>query len=194
MKTLKIVCLASVAAMVLALTGAQAAGPVSGTVLVQGTVTPTCSVNGIETFNGSWGGPIVLGELADGTTGLLKTGLGAAATQGNAVSVSVVCNSANPAVALSASALSDGVAVQSGYTSTVNYVAELDIQKSPAGTFTMTYNTNSGVQSPAAPGAVGAPLSTAANNVTVSVNTLSATGVLTAGSYTGQISITITPS
>lgn len=195
MKTLKLSCLASVAALALSLTAAQADPVVNGTVNVDGYVTASCTVTSSVGAGGLWG-TINLGELDEPTTGLLKSSLGGSTAQGNTVQVTVVCNSANPTIGLTATRLTDGVSTTglTGYTSTVDYTAQVDVAKATTGTFTTTYLTGSSTQLPSVNAPVGAPLATTANNVTVSVNSLTASGVLTAGSYTSTISITITPS
>jgi hypothetical protein len=191
MKSLKLICLMSVAGLALGVSAAQAAPVVTGTIQVTGSVTPTCSVSGGGAVDaGSWGGPIALGELDDPTTGLLSSALTGSTAQGNTVTVSVMCNSASPNVTLSASPLANVATATTGYTNSVGYTARIDIGTSPSGTFTDTYVTGSGAASPVA---VNAPLSTSANNTTISVNSLTATGVLVSGSYTGTISITISP-
>jgi len=167
---------------------AAAAGSVSGQVNVNGVVTASCS--------GSIAGTINLGEL-DGANGQLDPSFTTNATHGNTVQASVICNSNAPTVTISATRLSDGVTPPdpATYTSTVDYTAKIDIATATPGTFTATYPT-AGAGGPQSPGtAIGAALSAAPNNVTISVTSLVPVAkVLTAGSYSGVISVTISPS
>src|SRR5690348_7432117 len=118
----------------LAISQAANADPVvTGTVNVNGFVTASCTVVPPATSGGVWGS-IALGELDDTSTGQLKASLQTSAAQGVAtpgsngfVTVSVICNSASPTIALSATPLGDGVTAQTGQTSRVDYVAQIDI-------------------------------------------------------------------
>jgi len=190
----------------LAISQAASADPVvTGTVNVNGFVTASCAVVPPATSGGVWGS-IALGELDDPSTGQLKASLQTSAAQGVAtpgsngfVTVSIICNSASPSVTLSATSLGDGVTAQAGQTSRVDYTAQIDLDLAAGGAFTATYPTT-GAGGPQSPGtSLGGPLATTTGNVRVSVHSLSATGVLTAGTYGtpggtgGVISITITP-
>jgi hypothetical protein len=184
------VLLGGIAAIALA-ASANATPIVTGTVNITGTVTSSCSV-ALPAIDGGLWGTIGLGEL-DGPGGTLNPALTGGGAQGNTVTVSVVCNSANPKVTLTATKLVDGASAPAGYTSSIDYTAHIDLDTTTPATFGANYPTATGVQSPAAPAAIGAPLTTTAGNVRVSVHSLAATGVLTAGSYTAAISITISP-
>lgn len=182
-------------AVLLALsTSAFAASPVTGTVNVDGYVTSSCTVAGTTPNGGLWG-TIHLLEL-DGAGGTLNSALAATTSGSHYIQASVTCNSSNPTITMTATPLTDGAGATAGYTSTINYRAQLDAALAPSGNFETTYLTSSGVQTPTGPAAVGSPLSTSLNNITVGVNSLSTvtpTDILTVGNYTATISITISP-
>lgn len=180
---------------------AYAATDVSGSVSVTGAVTSKCSANGGNAGNG-FTGTIPLGELEDPATGRISPTLTGANIAGASQSFTVVCNTLSPSVTLSATPLGDGVAAPSTYTSSVDYTAALGMTET-SGSETFTYGTN-GLPS-ATTGTLANPLSSAPDNVKVSVNSLETDGgantsVLTAGSYGsaaggtgGVISIVISP-
>lgn len=176
-------------------TSAYAASPVTGTVDVDGYVTSSCTVAGSTPNGGIWG-TIHLLEL-DGPGGTLASALQGITNGSHYIQASVVCNSSNPTITLSATPLTDGAAVTTGYTSTVDYRAQLDATLAEApGTFTTTYLTSTSAQTPTGPAAVGHPLATTANNITVGVNSLSTSdpnAILTVGNYNATITITISP-
>jgi hypothetical protein len=138
-----------------------------------------------------------MGELAasDGTlkaSNTLASTFGTAG--GSALSVRVVCTSANPKIAVDADPLvsSTGV-VASGYTKTVDYKADVLVNK-VGGSQTYSDDTITGGGTAVA---LGDRLAASGNNVTVSTSnwrTATAGALLVAANdYAGKITITITP-
>lgn len=193
--------LLAAAAMLVLSVSANAATDVSGTVSVTGAVTSKCSANG-NNSGSTFSGTIPLGELEDPSTGRISPTLTGANISGASQSFTIVCNTLQPSVTLSATPLGDGVAAPTTYTSTVDYTAALALAET-SGSETFTYGTH-GLPA-ATTGTLAHPISSTPNNVTVSVNSLETDGgantsVLTAGSYGsaaggtgGVISIVISP-
>lgn len=177
---------------------------VSGQINVNGHVTATCVVVGGNSTS-SFTGAIPLNELDDATTGKILPALASstAASPAGSQTFTVSCNSGAPTVALTATSMKDSAGIETGgYTSTVDYTAELDVGLAAGGNSTTTYATPSGPQS--GPGALPGPMSTSTNNVEVKVYNVNTDGgantsVLTQGLYGtpggsgGVINVTITP-
>jgi len=191
------------AAAIAALCGLAApasAADVTGTVTVTGVVTGKCTVQGGGNGN-NFSGNIPLGEL-DASDGRLDPALEGSSIAGASLSFTVVCNTASPSISLSATTMGDNVTAGTGYTSAVDYTAQLDLAET-SGSDTFKYATYPG--GPATTGNLANPLSGNAANVTVSVNTCNTdqganSSILTAGNYGsaaggagGVISITISP-
>lgn len=191
--------------LIAASVSASAATGVTGTVNVTGTVSSKCSVlpGGGSTFTGN----IDLGTLDNPNgSGTIDPTLAASTDTSPAgtKSFTVVCNTGAPAVGLSATSMSAGGSTPSaGYTNTVDYTAELDLDlsgvTSPA---VFTYPTPSGPVTGTTP--LSAPLASATNNVTVKVYHVNTDGgndtsILVPGTYGtpggggGVITVTITP-
>lgn len=182
------------------LTGTAFAADATGSVSVTGFVNGKCTVQPPNEGNG-FSGTIPLGAL-DGTDGHISPTLTGSTISGASLSFTIVCNTSAPNITLSATQMGDGVTAPTGYTSAVDYTAQLDLAET-TGSDTFTYATAG--SPPATTGALTNPLSGSANNVTVSVNSLNTDGgantsVLTAGNYGsaaggtgGIISVTIAP-
>lgn len=184
-----------------------AAAQVTGTVDVTGTVTGRCSVVPAGSGGaGAFSGTIDLNTLdeSDGTLRAdLESSSSAAPADAQRVTTRVVCNTAAPTVAISATAMQisggtlDGTA---GYADTINYTAQVEVQLVGGGSEFRRVNTLSGSVAPGDSGALGARiLNTAggAANVDVSVYDLHAEGsdsnILAAGTYNGVITVSIQP-
>jgi hypothetical protein len=183
------------ATMLVALPIAASAAPgdVTGTVDVQGHVTGACAVITGNGTSSTFTGNIDLGELAN-PNGKLNTTL-----TGGPVSFTVVCNTTTPSISLSATSLV-GVTPppDATYTNVVGYTAHLGVVE------TVGSESFSAVSANGVPTATTSPLAHAlsgsANNISVSVDTLTSNGAtLTNGAYGtpggsgGIIAITISP-
>jgi hypothetical protein len=177
-----------------ALSAPAFAANVTGEVDVYGHVTPTCAVVTSSSPSTSFTDTINLGELAK-ADGTLNT-----AVNGTSNGVQVMCNSSAPKLTLSATGLvGEAPAPDASYTNHVGYTAHLKVTETGGNVETV-----SNVADSAATNAtMAAPFQNAPDNVVVVVDTLTATGVLTAGQYGvasgaatasgGVISIVITP-
>lgn len=166
---------------------------VTGAVTVTGFVTGKCTVQPPSTGN-NFSGTIALGAL-DGTDGHISSALTGSSISGASESFTVVCNSARPNITLSATPMTDGVTPDTGYTSSIDYTARLLLLETVKSS-TFGYST-AGLPPPTT-GNLLNPLSGSTNNVTVSVDSLNTdsganSSVLTAGNYTGTVSVTIAP-
>jgi hypothetical protein len=158
----------------------------TGTVEVSGTVASKC------TASAPISGTIDLGELAldSGTVDTAFSDNG-----GLSKSFTVKCTSAAPHIKVVASPLS--VASPSGaagYTGVVHYTATLTAAKAGGGSPATVAHTSNAAAPDAV--AVGGRLANAANNITVAVSdgfTTSATDLLEAGSYEGEVTVTVSP-
>jgi hypothetical protein len=112
----------------------------------------------------------------------------------------VVCNTSAPVVSISATAMQIAGGVldgTTGYSDTINYTAQVEVDKVGGTSEFRNYNTATATGAPAT-GALGAAIHPgAANNVDVSVYALASEGsnlnVLAAGSYLGVVTVTISP-
>jgi len=172
--------------------GAQAyAAPANavGTVNVTGSVQAQCSST-------SFSDTIALGELSNASTGALDTSL--PNNTGLTKDFKVVCSSVTPTVVVSATRLQNGTAgASAGYTDVVDYTATATADLSAGGSTPVAYTT---AASPPAPTSQAlsdrlANPATAANlHVTLSnAHTVDPTAILTAGSYSGTITVTVQP-
>ena len=145
---------------------AIAAAPASATnFTVTGSVTPTCNYSG---------GTIVFGTIAVNSDGTIATGQTASST----AQAAFYCNGAGTTMDLSHTAMTDGVTAPSGFTSTIDFTPAVKV---------------GGVDKKVGDG-TGTALGAIAGSLVVDARTLTATGKLTAGSYSGSITLTLTPS
>lgn len=186
----------SIAAALLAtaIAAPAAAQSVSGSVVINGTVTPKCLVVSPGPAASSFSTVVSLGELAnaDGTMRTdLATTFSAAGNASNGLSAKVVCTSATPTIAISATPLATGGAAVTGYDNSIDYTANIAVTTvSGTNPFSATTTT------PLAATSVGGRLATGADNILVSASSFATnnpTDVLVSGAYTGTISFTIAP-
>lgn len=189
----------SIAVAMLTASAAMAAN-INGSASLTGTVTDRCLVSG--SGSGSFDGTIPLGTL-NGVGGTVNSSLTGNSISGASLSFTLICNTLTPHVTLSATTMGDGVTPSPGYTSLVDYTADVTLAQAGGGKQSFSYVTHG---SPAATtGSLSAPLAGTSDNVTVSVNSLNTDGgantsILTSGNYGsanggvgGVISITIAP-
>lgn len=180
----------------LALSAPAFAQSVNGTVGVTGTVAARCAV----TSGGSgstFGGTIALGELTQ-TSGILRTDLqGATPVNGATLDFTVNCNGNDADVTLTATSMDAGLGVPAnGFSSTLDYTAELDMAVAGGPTKVFTYATASNTETGGT--TLGGALAAQANNVVVSAYSFATKGGNTdmlraSNNYAGQINVTITP-
>jgi hypothetical protein len=173
------------------------AGSVTGTVNVTGNVSAKCMV--VPGAGSTFSDTLAFGELSTSADGTLSP-----ATSTQTVSFEVLCNSTTPTVTVSATPLkaqNNSAGGASGYSDTVDYLAEVTVQKATSGTAVFSYKTVDGTAVVGEPstGAVGDRLKAASGNLSVKASALATRGgaanVLIADtSYKGVISITVTPS
>lgn len=199
----KILLVSSVLAASLAASGAFAAGtPSTGNITVTGTVTSACYVITGNTGSSTTTGTINLGNLAN-PNGTVNASAAGSSTGGNAYSFQVACNSSVPSVSMVATAMSNGSsgATTGGYTNVINYTATLvptltTGSGAPVAVTTVGSDSNTNNLPQPAVQSYTSPFATGGNNVTVSVGSLSTTSqtaVLNPGTYSGNVSVTITP-
>lgn len=169
-----------------------------GTVIINGTVGNKCAVISDGGTQPTWGTTVNLGELSQ-SNGTLRSSSGLSADfgteAGGAQNAYVVCTTANPAITVNADPLVN-VAVTpasgSGYTNTVHFQADVAVDKVSA---TQTYVNDSNAAT-TGPTPLGDRLAAAGPNVRIATSnwrTVGADTLLVAGSYQGQIVVTITP-
>jgi hypothetical protein len=190
----KFVLLAAAASAVAIVSPAAAQTVASGSVTVTGSVADKCFA--ITPISDT----ITLGELA------LATGVNAGTIDsafssnigGLSRSFTVRCTTTTPKITVSAVPLtiSGDAGTLNGYTGTVHYTSTLTAQKATGGADASAAYTTADSLPAATTTSVGDRLKNAANNVTVTVSngtTTTATDQLKAGSYSGSISITVSP-
>lgn len=187
-----------VALSAMALATALAAAPasaqsVSGTVTINGTVGEKCLVTDTGSNpNADFGGVVNLGALDD-TDGTLRT-IAPISASGDLANLGfrVVCTTANPLVSVTAAPLTTAATPPTGYANRVDFTADVDFD-TVSGTDQYQAVTD-GIATVG--GNLSDRLATGLDNVRVDLsgfNTPGADDVLVAGSYTGSVSITISP-
>ena len=193
-KVNKFMLMALGAGSMIAMAAPAAAQTVTGTVNITGSVANKCSV--LPGSGSTFGGTVALGELAQ-ADGTMATDL---ATRFNAVANAaqlnfrVVCNTANPTVAVDATELTTPGTPPAGYASRFDYAAHVAVSLTPSGS--NTFSNDSRNAPTAAAATTGRIANNGTNNVSVTADTFGTanlTDLLTAGSYTGNISIVIAP-
>lgn len=191
----------ALAGVLSAASAASAAGPVvTGSVVITGTVESKCTVitAGSPPVGATFGNTVALGELAQ-ANGTLRTDI-QSGTPIAALSNSyqLACTGANLGVSVDANALTNATAGAAGYSNTIDFTGRA--------TFARVGNTsaplavsNLTTAAGATPGSLGAGnfLANAPANITIdafSFNTANPTDLLVAGSYSGNIVVTVTPS
>lgn len=180
-------------AIALAATPAQAQS-VSGTVTINGTVGAKCLVTDAgDDPNPDFGGIVDLGALDD-TDGTLRTISPIAASSDlNNLGFRIVCTTANPVVSVTAAPMTTAATAPTGYANTVHFTADTDFDVI-GGTDEFQVVTDGTATNG---GSLTDRLATGADNVRVDLSnfhTPGASDVLVAGSYTGTVSITVSPS
>lgn len=189
----KIVALSTIAIATMLAAAPASAQSVSGTVTINGTVGNKCLVTDAgSTPNADFGGVVNLGAL-DAADGTLRT-IAAIAATGDLANLGfrVVCTTANPTVSVTAAPMLNVAAAPSGYANRVDFTADVDFD-TVGGVVEYQAVTDG---TPTVGGALPNRLATGLDNVRVDLsgfNTPGATDVLVAGSYTGSVSITISP-
>jgi hypothetical protein len=192
MKLHSLLCTASIL-VALPVAASAAPGDVTGQVDVAGHVTGACAVITGNGTSSTFTGAIDLGELAN-PNGKLNTTL-----TGGPVTFTVVCNTTKPSISLSATSLV-GVTTppDATYTNVVGYTAHLGVVET-SGSESFSAVSANGVPT-ATTSTLANPLSGSANNINVSVDTLTSNGgTLTSGAYGtpggsgGIIAVTISP-
>ena len=134
---------------------------------VAGSVTATCSTPA--------GGTIAFNAIGVNPDGTIASGQSASSS----AQTGFYCNGAGTTLALTHTAMSDGVTpVPSGFTSSVDFTPAVKI---------------GGVDKQVGNGS-GIALGAIAGDLVIDARTLTATGKLTAGNYSGSITLTLTPS
>jgi hypothetical protein len=182
-------------ALALALAAQPAAAQdVSGTITIEGTVSDKCIVTDPGDNPGpDFGGFIDLGPIDDTDGTLRNIGTIAAANNLSDLSFRVVCTTATPSVSVTAAPMVNPTGlVTAGYANTVHFTADANFSV-VGGTDTFTVITDG---TSTAGGTLTDRLATGADNVQVDLSnfrTPAPAEVLTAGTYTGTVLITISP-
>ena len=196
----KLVLAAMAAASMVALAGPAAAQSVTGTINITGSVGSKCTV--IPSGGGTsstFGATVALGELAqaDGSlkaSGTLAALFNAGGDGTSAMAFRVVCTSSAPTVAVDATQITTGA----GDNATAGYANRIDYQANVGLTLVSGSQTVSNDSASAAtdPTSLTGRLAGTGNNVVVTAQdfrTASGHDLLEAGSYTGQVVVTIAP-
>ena len=183
----------AIAAALAAASSPASAQSVSGTVTINGTVGEKCIVTDAgDDPNPDFGGIVDLGALDD-TDGTLRTIADINASSDlNNLGFRVVCTTATPTVAVSASPMVNAATAPAGYANTVHFTADANFSV-VGGTDTYQVITDATATNG---GTLSNRLATGPDNVQVDLSgfhTPAVTDVLVAGNYTGSVSITISP-
>ncbi len=167
---------------------------VTGTVTITGTVGDKCIVTDAgDVPDPDFGGLIELGQLDD-TDGTLKD-LGTISASNNLTDLGfrVVCTTASPTVTVTAEPMvNPSITAPDGYADTVHFTADANFSV-VGGTDTYSVTTDA---TALATGTLSDRLATGPDNVQIDLSnfhTPETDDVLTAGTYTGTVSITISP-
>ncbi|MEN9718666.1 MAG: hypothetical protein RIQ99_1544 [Pseudomonadota bacterium] len=168
------------AAPLLLVASPASAQSVTGTVNIDGSVAARCL---FAIPNAT----IHLNEIAQGGSGAGAGTLNTAAVNGQTATLDAWCNGSASTMAVETTALtlqSPPASIPSGFVSTVDYTADA------------TASTATGTDSSLTPGA-GTPVTVGLFNSPINValkNAATAAGLLVAGTYTGNVKVTLTPS
>lgn len=170
----------------------------TGTVIINGSVANKCAVVSGTGTSADWGTTVNLGELSQSNGTLRSTGSLTSdftTVAAGAQNAHVVCTTTNPSITVNADPLVNTGSVPasgSGYTNTVHFQADVTVDKVGSAQ-TYVNDTNTATTGPTA---LGARLAAAGPNVRIATSnwrTLGTDAQLVAGSYQGQIVVTITP-
>lgn len=131
---------------------------------VTGLVNSTCNYTG---------GTIAFGTIAVNSDGTIASNQ----TASSSAQAAFYCNGAGTTLDLAHTAMTDGVTAPSGFTSSIDFTPAVKV---------------GGVDKKVGDG-TGTALGAIAGSLVVDARTLSATGKLTAGSYSGSITLTLNP-
>jgi hypothetical protein len=199
----RILMTAGASALLLALAGTASAAATTGEIDITGTVASKCTVTaGGPGPNGSnFGATVPLNELAD-ANGHLRSDI-QSSTPISALNLgfTLTCTGANAGVVVKADPMLNAAAAPTGYANRVDFTANAHflLISAPSSTSTLDVSDTSNLVATGS-GAFGASkyLQNVANNVVVSAysfgTTNTATDVMVAGAYAGDILVTITPS
>jgi len=199
----RILTTSAAAAVLVAAVGGSAFAATTGEIDITGSVESKCTVvaGGPGPNGADFGASVDLHELAD-ADGHLRSDIQSATAIGALnLSFTLTCTGANAGVVVQADPLLNAAAAPAGYANRVDYTAKahfllIAAPNSPSTLDVSDTSASAGVGS----GAFGSSkyLQNVANNVTVSAYSFgtadTATDVMVAGDYAGQILITITPS
>lgn len=161
---------------------------VTGTITLNGNVAAKCSVS--PGSGNTFSDTVNFLELAQ-ANGTLRTGL---STDFGTRSATVVCNTGTPKIAVDANPLATGGAAPTGYSNTINYTASVAVNTTAANSGPFT---NASTAAPLAATTIGGgSLANAASNINITTSgyaTGTATDILVAGAYTGNIVVVISP-
>ena len=168
---------------------------VTGTVTIQGTVGDKCIVTDEgDDPSPDFGGFIDLGALDDADGTLRDIGTISASSDLDNLGFRVVCTTATPSVTVTAEPMVNPSATAvTGYANTVHFTADANFSV-VGGTNNFEVDTVTGATTG---GTLSNRLATGEDNVQIDLSnfrTPGTTDVLTAGTYTGTVSITISPS
>lgn len=193
-------CAAALAAVAL---GGAAQAATTGEIDITGTVASKCTVitGGPGPNGANFGATVPLGELADANGHLRSDIQSSTAIGALTLNFTLNCTGANAGVVVQANPLLNATAAPTGYANRADYTANAHflLIAAPASTSALDVTDTSALAGTAS-GAFGAGkfLQNVANNVTVTAYSFgtanTATDVMVAGAYAGQILITITPS
>jgi hypothetical protein len=190
-------------ALSFAVSGAAQAANTTGEIDITGSVASKCTVtNGGPGPNGaSFGATVPLGELAD-AYGHLRTDIQASsAISALTLNFTLNCTGANAGVVVEADPLVNAASAPTDYANRVDYTANAHflLIAAPSSTSALDVSdTSIAVATGSGSFGSGKYLQNVANNVVVTAYSFGTTNtssdVLVAGSYSGKILITITPS
>ena len=161
---------------------------VTGLITLSGNVAKKCYVgsdNAATTFSASHN----FSELAK-ADGTLRTIADSEMDADATMDFTIKCNTGNPTVTISRTPMTTAAAAAAGYTNSISYNGIVDVD--PASGSTVSFDTDAAAL-PLATGQLGGPLKATGPNVHVTAHNFTATGILVAGGYSGQISIIIAP-
>jgi len=193
----KILLIALATAPALVMTTPAAAQSVSGVVDITGSVGEKCIVTDDGTpTSGDFGGSVNLGQLddVDGTlksSGDLEAAFLAAGTAN--LTYRIVCTTPNTKLTVNANELTTGATVSAGYANTVHYNASVQLALVGGN---QSLSNDSLLVPGGAEQTFTARLATGPTNVAVTANNFRTPGaddVMLAGTYNGNILITIAP-
>lgn len=184
----------AILALAAAAAPANAQGVTSGTVTIEGTVGEKCIVTDAgDVPSPDFGGLISLGALDDTDGTLRDIGTIAASSNLDDLGFRVVCTTASPLVSVTADPMvNPGGSATGGYANTVHFTADANFFV-VGGTDTFQVVTD-GTDTNG--GTLSNRLATGPDNVQIDLSNFHTPGtadVLTSGTYTGTVSITISP-